>query len=340
MTTQQQETTQERIPQFGDADFRPAAHADDTELAALEAELAKAEGGSAEAGEQNAEQGEAEHQDAQTDQGTQAKEQPPAEGEQQPQGRQPIMVPKGRLDQALHERDELRERLARLEGAVGALALGKQPAQPASEPANEPTPQERIDALKSDVEKLAERYEAGELSTKDWTTQNLALQEQILDIRMEMRSPSAPAQSDTYLQEQTDRLAEEFSVLQTMSAEDIEAIVPLARREAAKQGIDISTDLKLRRHIAATAQRLYGDNQPGAGGKPQAKDPRTQAANAKLEMARNAPPNLNPHAVAYQGPTGGTPTVEQAERMSDDELAALPPAVLAALERQASARKT
>lgn len=334
MTTQQQEPdTQPTTPQFGDAGFKPAAHADDAELAELEAELAKASGANADGeappaeGEQQPEQDQQDEPPATTTE--------PAQGEAAPARGPGPMIPKSRLDQALRERDEMRERLARVEGMVVAMASGRQPPEtgaPAPEP--ELTPEQRIEALKTDLDTLAETYEQGTIGTKDFVRQQTALQEQILDLRVGMHSARNAPQGDTYLQEQTSRLEDEFPVLKEIAADDVEAIVPLARREAVKQGIDISTDLRLRRHIASFAQSYYGKTQ-APGGKPQGQGqpnpPLNPAANAraKLELARSAPPNLNTHAVAYSGTATGAPTPEQFSQMTDDQIAALPDAVLA-----------
>lgn len=338
MTTQQQETTTETVPGFGEAGFQPAHHADDDELAALEAELAKEASGTSDApSEVESTASETEPEDHVEHH---AQEQPLAEGEP-PQKSASHMVPKARLDEVLRKNAEMAERIARLEGAVGAIAMGK-PAgtTPAEEPAREPTPEERIEAIRADIDKLAEQYESGEISTREWARENTRLQETLLDLRA--ATTSRAAQSDAYLEEQTGNLVREFPVLTTITSDDVEAIVPLARREAQKQGIDISTDLKLRRHIAAFAQSYYGQNQ-APGGKPQGQGQPSQPAagngQAKLNMARNAPPNLNQHAVAYSGQSAGAPSDDRVMQMRDDDLLALPPDVLAKIANGQSAAR-
>lgn len=336
MTTQQEQNEVERPPQFGDAGFKPAAHADDDELARVEAELAKEEAGDAGTEAETAEDAELTteedpgteetHEEARPD----TAKQPPA-----PTKTPTIMIPKQRLDEVLQDREQLLQRLARLEGAVTVMANGKPMAQ-GEQPKPEPTPQERIDALKADVDKLSEQFESGEIGTREFTRQQFDLQEKIFDIKQEMVAPraTAPAQ-DTYLLEQTNRLATEFDILAKISADDIEAITPLALRDARVNKVDISNDLALRRHIAATAQRIYGgtpNTQPAAGGKPPGPDQnRVEQGRAKLRLAQSAPPNLNAHAVNYSASSGGVPTAEQFASMTEDQRAALPDAVLAKL---------
>lgn len=335
MTTQQNDTQEiERPPAIGEAGFTPAEHSDDAELAAIEAQLA-ANGG------QERDDATEEQEQATEPTQPQSQEVPAAAGK-------PAMVPHSRFHEvnlrAQQEADRNRAlelQLAEMKGMVAALAAGKTPAAAAPQQA-EPTPQERLVALEDEFASLAEKYERGELSTKDYEIAKLGVSRQINRVEREIEAPASAASptQDTYLQEQTDALTSEFPVLATLTAADIDAIIPLARRNAAREGADLGSDLKLRRYVAATAQGIYGGPQTttaNAGGKPPAR-PTNPAANglSKLEIARRAPPNLNGLASQGPAPNGGEPTKEQFDGMTEDQRAALPDAVLA---RMASAAR-
>lgn len=335
MTTQQDtQTIEPTSTEFGKAGFAPVSHADDADLAAIESAIAK--------GEDEIEgTDEAPADAAVEDQSEQTQEADPAEQPAQAAGGKPRMVPIERFNEVINERNKTREEIAELRGMVAGLAVSKgAQAKPDADPEQAPeTPISRIEKLETEAASLAERYDRGELSFAEYEKTRRSIDRQIARLEYEADPPNAQdPKDDSYLREQTDRLEEEFPVLKSISADDVKAIVPLAQRQAAKDGVDFSGNtLRFRRYVAETAQRIYGNatqqNQTatadadasGGGPKPGA------AAARKVEQARNAPPNLNQLSVSGRATQVGEYTPQRVAAMSDDELANLPDAVLARL---------
>lgn len=336
MTTQQDtQTIEPTSTEFGKAGFAPASHADDADLAAIEAAIAKGEGEPEGTDEAPADA-------AVEDQTEPTQEADPAAQPVKASEAKPRMVPIERFNEVINERNKTREENAELRGVVAGLTISKgaQAKPDATQEEAEPeTPISRIDKLETEAASLAERYDRGELSFTDYEKARRSIDRQIARLEFEADPPNAQAsRDDSYLREQTDRLEEEFPVLKSISADDVKAIVPLAQRQAAKDGVDFSGNtLRFRRYVAETAQRIYGaatqQNQTttagadASGGTPK---PGTAAAR-KIEQARNAPPNLNNLSVSGRATQVGEYTPQRVAAMSDDELANLPDAVLAKL---------
>lgn len=331
MTTQQDQTIEQPIPTFGDANFKPATHADDEALADLEAAAAK--------GADEPEQDEAPTEtDAQEQTETTEATAAPQAAEPPKGADKPRMIPIERLNEVIADRNKLREEMAEIRGMVAGLAVTR--GQQASPAAPEPeTPQSRIEKLEAEVVTLAERYDGGSLSFADYEKARRAIDKQITRLELEIDQPrTAERPDDSYLREQTDRLEDEFPVLKSITADDIKAIVPLATRQAERDGVDIAGNtLRYRRYVAQTAQRIYGEatqqqKPPAAGADAQDGNPKPGTAAArKVEQARNAPPNLNNLSVSGRASQAGEYTPQRVAAMSDDELALLPDAVLAKL---------
>lgn len=335
MTTQQDtQTIEPTSTEFGKAGFAPVSHADDADLAALEASLAKGEDEPEVTDEAPADAAVADETEQTED--TQAAEQPAKASDGKPR-----MVPIERFNEVINERNKTREEIAELRGMVAGLAVSKG-AQAKPDAAQEPepeTPISRIEKLETEAASLAERYDRGELSFTEYEKTRRSIDRQIARLEYEADPPNAQdPKDDSYLREQTDRLEEEFPVLKSISADDVKAIVPLAQRQAAKDGVDFSGNtLRFRRYVAQTAQRIYGDptqqtktttaDADASSGTPKP----GQAAARKVEQARNAPPNLNQLSVSGRATQIGEYTPQRVSAMSDDELANLPDAVLARL---------
>lgn len=342
MTTQQDQTIEHTTPssEFGKAGFSPAAHADDDDLAALEAALAKGDSEPSEAAEAepetDAQETEVADDQAETPEAAQPATQPAKAADGKPR-----MVPIERLNEVITERNKTREEIAELRGMVAALAAAKgaQATPAAAQDAEPETPQSRIEKMEAEATALAERYDRGELSFSDFDKARRAIDRQIVRLELEAEMPRPMERpDDTYLREQTDRLESDFPVLKSLTAADIQAIVPLAQRQAEKDGIDFGGNaLRFRRYVAETAQRIYGDatqqtTTPAAGAQAQDGNPKPgNAAARKVELARNAPPNLNNLSVSGRATQVGEYTPQRVAAMSDDELAALPDSVLAKL---------
>lgn len=335
MTTQQDtQTIETHSTEFGKAGFAPVSHADDADLAALEAAIAKGEGEPEATDEAPADA-------AVEDQTEHTQEAEPAEQPAKASDGKPRMVPIERFNEVIAERNKTREENAELRGMVAGLAVSRG-AQAKPDAAQEPepeTPISRIEKLETEAASLAERYDRGELSFIEYEKTRRSIDRQIARLELEADPPSAlNSRDDSYLREQTDRLVDEFPVLKSISEDDVKAIVPLAQRQAAKDGVDFSGNtLSFRRYVAQTAQRIYGDatqqtqtTTAGADASGGTTKPGS-AATRKVEQARAAPPNLNHLSVSGRATQVGEYTPQRVAAMSDDELANLPDSVLAKL---------
>lgn len=122
-------------------------------------------------------------------------QQPPAQPAAQPSGKgETPMVPKPRFDEVLSERDLLRDQVGYLRGLVDAGTQARAQAQQPA-PSQQQKPQETsqnqasgsvvddletaINAAEAKKLELAERYDNGELSTKQWKEQELLIDKEI-----------------------------------------------------------------------------------------------------------------------------------------------------------------
>lgn len=112
---------------------------------------------------------------------------------------QPIMVPKSRLDEVLSERDLLRDQVGYQAGVIqtleGMKSAGGKPADKAPEQKTDAAPNvtdpggskvDDVDAAIEAAEKrkleLAERYDEGEISSRQWKEQEIAIDKEIRDL--------------------------------------------------------------------------------------------------------------------------------------------------------------
>lgn len=113
----------------------------------------------------------------------------PAEGKET-EGDGPIMVPKARLDEALSKLDATRAQRDHLSGRVSVLEDMSKGAKPADKTEQDDGKGNQdgavvdeidaaIDAAEQKKLELAEKYDEGELSTKDWKAAELAIDKEI-----------------------------------------------------------------------------------------------------------------------------------------------------------------
>jgi hypothetical protein len=317
---QQQDT---RVPVPGDADYKPMPHDDDAELTAARKD-AEAEAAAASAEAEDGQAGEA------TQDGAQGGEQPQGEpAETAPPARQQTpMIPKPRFDEAVQAaywrgRAEAAENLAK--GTPNAPAADDKPAK---------SPEEEIAELDAAIDQAAAQYDAGELSFAQFNKLQRTNEAKIAELRQARTAPAqgddqTARQEDLYLAERTDDLAVEFPILTKLSAADVEPLVPLAYREAARDRVQITPDSRgdylLRRYVAHVATKLYGTGAPAQ--QPSQKPPaaNADAGRRKLALAARMPPDLTTAAGGRQQvPDPASP--ERLATMDVDDIAALPAA--------------
>lgn len=281
---------------------------------------------------------------------------PPAEPAAPPA---PIMVPKQRLDEALQRaRAEHAERL-RLEGALrAATAQQAAPAAPAAPPA--PTLDQLIQHEQGKIDEAATKFDAGEITMSEFVAvqrdaQNSiqSLREQALYEAVVARQPQMGMVDSIFLDRRTAELEASNPWLGVIAQDGnrMQAFAEVARADLAARGEPIQGDspmetLRLREAMAELSN-TYGPRwyptlaqpAPAAAAPPGASAPaaaparppaRPASATNPVTRAAAHPPNINQMGSA--GLASNDPTEEQLERMSSDEIGALPAATRARLQ--------
>lgn len=268
------------------------------------------------------------------------------------------LIPKPRLDEALNKLSESERKNAYLQGQLDARK--EVPAAPAGKPAaTEPTPEDRIAAVHLEIDALAEKFDAGDISMKDYKKAERALLAREATIREEVApkptgtAPAPAGDGELYLETLTAQLEEAhpWSVVfeQVGTPAEWELLKAQAAANLKERGVDLSkrttlTRYELRKEVAtladeygpalltarATAKGVAIPGQTPAAAAPAAPgskplSPEAQARQAALKKAAGAPPSLANMAGTVD--TGGGPSDQQIESMSDDDYDKLPTAV-------------
>jgi Transcription termination and cleavage factor C-terminal len=273
--------------------------------------------------------------------------------------KQPVMIPKDRLDEVLSreqqtavERDEAIAAAAYwkahadLNAKGGGTPAGTPTGQP---PANTPTPAQQIGALEKQITDLAEKFDNGDITLKAFKAEELKLGNRIQSIRerailASVPKPQAAApQADMRLDELTADLEAKHPYVAELSAPEFEQKwLFMSREAAANLGADWAAmpdgprkNLMLRQETARlsdtygpiwTGKQLQPAKQPGTtpAQQPAGLTPAANQRLQKLTMAGNAPPDSTKIGQA------STPAAQvsdaQVMQMTDEEIMALPPA--------------
>ncbi|MER8967711.1 hypothetical protein NKI25_18650 [Mesorhizobium sp. M0808] len=266
----------------------------------------------------------------------------PAAPQEQPA---PAVIPKARFDEVLGKNDELVRQNAYLAGQVEALKVrGPAAPGPAATPAApaQPAAADRLIAVGTQIDTLAKRYDAGEISYAELKTQERALtnqeqaiREEILLAKVPKQTQQQPATADLYLDQLTADLEAKHPYLAAIESDmDFDWLVNKAKESFAAERIELPKgpvgNLRLRERIAVLSDR-YGPMLTGktlaatpapAPATPAAPglSPEAAARAAKIAMQGDMPPNV----ASMTGSAGEVISEASIENMSDDDLAALP----------------
>ncbi len=284
----------------------------------------------------------------------------PAPQPGQPPAAPAPMIPKARLDEVLSDRDKALQDAAYWRGRAeaGQPATG-QPGQPQPQPAQQ-TPEQRLGAIQSQVDELANRFDAGELTMAEFKKQERALQTQEQAIREEallskVQHKGPPQGGDDFgLAAATQELEEAHPWVDVYekvgSKADWDHLKTTAIDSLIAKGVDVGVDnahtrYALRAEMAALADQFgpallshraqaKGIALPGQPPAPppapaQQQQPRLaphqQALANKLALQERAPVSLGSMNGA-RGNDPGTISEAQLDAMSDDEVLANLPA--------------
>lgn len=287
--------------------------------------------------------------------------QPPQPAVQPTEQRQPVpMVPKPRFDEALVRATKAEQAAAFWHGRATAQAAT--PAQPAGQqapPAAAPeTPEQKLAAIQTRQDDLAKKFDDGEITMAEYKRQERALQNDEFTIREEVtlskvKPATAPAQTggdELFLDVETGKLEQAHPWVGVFDRVGTDAEWGFLKQQAvdnlAARGVDIRNGsigrYELRKEISQLCDR-YGPGMvaaraqangiaiPGSQQAPQPQpqpsaqprlSPTAQARQTSLDLARNAPPDIN--RMNGVGADGGLPSDARLEAMSDEDIGALP----------------
>ncbi len=311
---------------------------------------------------------------------TAAGTQPPAEaaGTQAPQGKEPpaataaapkaptVMVPKARLDEVLSERDLYRDQVGYLRGLNEAKkAPATEPApvsatgQPATKPADGVAKVDEVEvAITAAEEKklaLAERYDNGEISSKQWKQEEIAIDKEIRalsDKRLEKLREEARIETQNAVQTNNFEAVKNNVGLQLQAKHPnvavIDALPPNMRdgvwkditdqavQNLAAKGIDAKSNNPQAKLLLIQEKARLTDNLEAFGLKGQAPAPAAVAPTgqpvqpkpseaalarkAKIDLANSQPPTITDMGA---GSNNGEITEADIEKMTEDQVADL-----------------
>lgn len=234
-------------------------------------------------------------------------------------------------------RQEAERQAAYLQGQLEAMKAVMQPQEPKkAEPVVDPVEQ-RMTEIEAERVALAEQFDEGSLSAKQWEEQRRALEREERKLWSEQQNQTQQNQAptianDAVMENHLTQLEAKYPVLGKLTQEDLAPLKDLAYRQAAMSGKPIPQGavgtMQLRERIAILASNAYGIppvQQPApAAPKPPALSPQAQARDAKMNMAATMPPDVSSMGAAGSGT--GLSEAEFAARLemaTDDEQIAL-----------------
>jgi hypothetical protein len=279
----------------------------------------------------------------------------PAVTAEAPKDRGPApMIPKPRFDEVLSENALLRDQIGYLRGRADALKA--EPAKPETAPATgqpaKPAEGVGVDTIEAAItaaeEKklaLAERYDNGEISSKQWKEQEIAIDKEIRQFsnqRMDKMQETARQEAQAAVQTNNFETVKNNVGLQLQAKHPGVAVIdalPKGQRDGiwlditeqakanlAARGIDANSGPQAKLLLIQEKARLTDDfvpKAPAAGnGQPAQKTLSPTAINrqAKIDLANSQPPSITDMGA---GATDGEITDDMIAKMDQDQMADL-----------------
>jgi hypothetical protein len=282
-----------------------------------------------------------------------------AEGQQGEQGKpDQIMVPKARLDEALHKADEASRQATYLQGQLEAYARympqGSQQSGQSSQPSGQQQPQQDLQAQiqqeRDRKQSAADKYDSGEISLKEYEQVRDEVDDKIWGIRQQaqqsqQRRPASewgPA-DEKVLEDHLEQLASNHPYVDVMTQQDYDRLQRIAYAEAEAEGRPIQAGARgtmdLRERVARLTDHYgpqwYPNAEVKSGSQPSNQQqrqaqgpnlsPQAQARQDKNALQERLPPDPNEIGTGAQG--SQVPSEGQIAQMTDDEIQALPPEI-------------
>lgn len=256
------------------------------------------------------------------------------------------MIPKARFDQVLGDLSKTREELAKVNGQIEILSRQQAPKQ---DEAKQPTPEEVLQQIQDSEDALAEKFDSGDIGMAEYRRKQRELEAAKADVMANQQQPEQDATpqggDDFILDAITDELEAKYPAVKELPADDPgwhfiqQAAVRSLESEGVQLGQGARSTIALRVRMAELAEQYV----PILTGKPVNKPEQTpvppkgkgaseqaQARKAKLEMQESLPPNT--HRMGAEG-SKELYSEEQIANMTDEQIAELPEALLAQIEK-------
>lgn len=255
-----------------------------------------------------------------------------------------IMIPKGRFDEVLRERDKLIATAAYHKARADAAEAAK-PGK--AEEAKAPTPEEQIKSLRAQRLDIAKQVDGGTLTYEQAEVKRQELEDAEQVVRDTMRKPAeqpraqpkADPSSDLYLEEKTKEIESQHPYLAEIKDEgDFQFLVVKAVGELAKEGVRLpqgeltpAQQFKLREKVAAlsdefgpvlTGKKLEIPGKKSLGESGPSKEAKDREQ--KLALAETMPPDLTSTRSANPVTTVDNASIAA---MSEEDIARLPKSV-------------
>lgn len=273
----------------------------------------------------------------------------------------PNMIPEARFSEVVHERNQYREMIERLQQEnhflKGVNYANRQGQAPKAEEPKAPTPAERREAaLKARSDAMA-KYDSGDMTAAEWAAELAKVDNELDQVRQEETrgwlqseiqrltpkhepKPQQPSVADEeWLMQRTVKIAEDYPHVAALTAEDCQILAQVVINTAAAKGQPIPQgprgDAMVREGVgklaSAYAAANYPDWAPPAPANANAAQP-TPAGGGEPKLTAEGEARLRKFELAANHPpntneTGRTGT-ESGMPTSDDQLAAMSEAQL------------
>ena len=252
-----------------------------------------------------------------------------------------IMVPKARLDQEIRKNDEIARRLIEAENRLSATP---QQTQAQQRPA---TPQIGIADLDAAIKQVGEAFDAGELSASQFTERLTKLQDQrtvLITNSTVAKALNEHASKDIRLNEVTETLIADHPYVTKLSPTHGKFLEQEALNSLAAAGNDMRGRARtpreviiLRTEVAKLSDKfgplltglspeqvgLKAPPAPTANNNQQSADELARARQAKLDLARQVPPDIS-NMTGRVDDGVSVPTLAELNSMSEEDIGALP----------------
>lgn len=279
---------------------------------------------------------------------TAAPSEPAAEPADEEDKAQQAMMPVWRANERVQKEREANARLAGENEALKLMLQQRQPANPAATPQPK-TAEEQLKDIRAERRAIAEKFDNGEINRAQEAEALEALNDREYAIREEQwkaksapqpkAEPAAEPADDMYLDGLTVKLADDHPFVDHLRQDQVDFLVAEATRQLASEGVQFakgnlpSAQRYVLRERVAVLSDAYGPAMTGKTleqvkgktttttttqpGKPPALSHNAQARSDKLELARNAPPNLSNISGT---PSSTEPTEDDILGMSEEEI--------------------